>query len=218
MFRPKLTKPPPSSPLAKAIGQLNRAVSNQSNIRPGPGMGIQTGPMGRMISLNTSNFILAMAKDVIPAARDGDDAGSMVLGRGEAFRLGMSLNDDGDYVLSPDDENPNEVYNTTTAAVAKGEWIFLAKILGVLMVIPEGGIAIARAKATETIPGGTFTTPSSSGEAQIYRKDSGGGWVASGEPVTVWNDHRVTSIPAGSTLKIVLIDGDWYLLAADCPS
>jgi hypothetical protein len=90
---------------------------------------------------------------------------------------------------------------------------------------PSGGRVVAsnwnpgvvRAKVTTAIPTGTLTTPSTTGRAQIYHKDASGAWAASGSPVVVVNDHTLAaSIAVNKVVKLAWIDGDWYLIAADC--
>jgi hypothetical protein len=78
---------------------------------------------------------------------------------------------------------------------------------------------VVRAKVTTAIPTGTFTTPSTAGRAQIYHKDPSGAWVASGDPVTVNNDHTISaSVAVNKVVKLAWCDGDWFLVSADCAS
>lgn len=216
MNRPRLTKAPAFGPIGKAVNQLNRAVSNQANIRPGDGLGISVGPAGRMISLNSPVFMYAKSTgDGVPAAEDMDDGGRK-FGAGEAYPASLKLVD-GDYILYADDANPVEVLNESLADVAPDSWLILAKILNVWKVVWEDSGGLARAKCTTAIPTGTFDSPSGSGEAQIYRKDSAGDWVASGDPVQVWCQHAMdTSVPVDGTIHIAKIGGDWWLITRDC--
>lgn len=79
--------------------------------------------------------------------------------------------------------------------------------------------SLVRARVTTAIPAGTTAAPSSSGRAQIYHRDASGAWVASGDPVQVWNDHAycpgVTSIAVGKAAKLGWINGQWWLVGAD---
>jgi len=76
---------------------------------------------------------------------------------------------------------------------------------------------VVRAKVSTVIPSGSFASPSDSGEAQIYHKDSAGDWVASGEPVSVKNQFGGGSIAVDSGVLIAWIGGEWFVVAADCP-
>lgn len=74
---------------------------------------------------------------------------------------------------------------------------------------------IVRAKVTTAIPTGTFEAPSSSGKAQIYRFN-GTAWVASGDPVVVWNQNTGSTIPVGRAVMLAWIAGKWWLLTGSC--
>jgi len=77
---------------------------------------------------------------------------------------------------------------------------------------------IVRAKVTTTIPGGTFASPSDTGEAQIYEKNAAGAWVASpDDPVQVFNQFGGGDIDVDAGVLITWIAGDWFVVAADCP-
>jgi hypothetical protein len=74
-----------------------------------------------------------------------------------------------------------------------------------------------RAKVTTAVPTGTFESPSSSGRAQIYVRDSSGAWVAWRDPVEVWNDNTMPSpLPVGRAAKLDWIGGVWWLTSASC--
>lgn len=76
---------------------------------------------------------------------------------------------------------------------------------------------IVRAKVSTAIPSGTFDSPSSAGRAQIYHKNAAGAWVASGDPVKVFNDNPLTAaLPVNRTIKLGWIAGDWWLVSASC--
>lgn len=76
---------------------------------------------------------------------------------------------------------------------------------------------IVRAKVTTAIPSGTFESPSSSGRIQIHHKNSAGAWVASGDPVQIFNDNPLPSpIPVGRTVKPGWIGGEWWLVSGAC--
>lgn len=75
----------------------------------------------------------------------------------------------------------------------------------------------SRAKVTTAIPTGTFDSPSSSGRAQIYRKDSTGAWVAFGDPVVVWNQNVLTaSLPVNRAIFLDWIGGTWWVTSGSC--
>lgn len=77
---------------------------------------------------------------------------------------------------------------------------------------------VVRAKVTTAIPTGTFDAPSDAGEAQIYHKNpTTREWEAWRDPVKVMNDHTLSaSIAINKVVKLAWIDGDWWLVAADC--
>ena len=89
---------------------------------------------------------------------------------------------------------------------------------------PRGGVrspyggwnpGIQRAKVTTAIPTGTFASPSSSGQAQIYYFN-GSSWDA-GPTVAVFNDHTLpSSIAVDKAVKLAWIAGMYFLVAADC--
>lgn len=77
---------------------------------------------------------------------------------------------------------------------------------------------ILRGKVTTAIPTGTLSTPSSSGRVQLLRKNPGAGWDNWGDPAPVWNDHTLSSsIPIDAVVKVAIISGELWLIAADCP-
>ncbi|APW60492.1 hypothetical protein [Paludisphaera borealis] len=77
---------------------------------------------------------------------------------------------------------------------------------------------VVRAVVTTAIPTGTFSTPSTSGAAQIYHKDASGVWAASGDPVVVNNQYVLTaSVAVSKSCHLSWCDGDWWLIAMDCP-
>lgn len=89
---------------------------------------------------------------------------------------------------------------------------------------PRGRVPIApwtygivRAKVTTAIPGGTFTSPSTAGRAQIQHKNSAGQWADVGDPVEVRNQFGGGSIAAGAGVLLAWIGGEWFVVAADCP-
>lgn len=216
MFRPDLTKIRSSSTAARAINQLNRTVSAQSNIRPGNGLGISAGASGRMISLNAPILMYAMSTDGgIPEAEDASEGG-LKFGAGKAYIAYIKLVDD-EYVLHADTDSEIEVLNKSRAAVMPNSWMTIAKILNVWQVVPEGAGGLAGASCTVEIPTGTLTAPSSSGRAQIYREADDGTWEPSGDPVEVWCRHTMdTPVPVGGTIQIGVMDGRWWLMSRDC--
>lgn len=134
MLRPKLTRFSSLNPFSKAINQLNRAVSDQAGIRPGPGMGMMSGPSGRQIVLNSPILMYAKAVDAIPAAEgDGDDR---KFGKGQVYPARISIDGD-DLIIKASTENPITAYNMGLSEVAEGHWLILAKILNVWQVIWE---------------------------------------------------------------------------------
>lgn len=86
---------------------------------------------------------------------------------------------------------------------------------------PEGArpftYGVVRARVTTAVPGGTWDSPSSSGRAQIRRKNPSGSWANFGDPVKVWNDNAMpSSLPVGRVVKLAWIAGDWWLVSASC--
>jgi hypothetical protein len=78
---------------------------------------------------------------------------------------------------------------------------------------------VFRAVVSTAIPTGSFAGPSDTGRAFVYHRDSAGSWVADSAPTKVMNDHVLSaSIPTGTTIKVSWIDGDFWLITADCPS
>jgi hypothetical protein len=78
--------------------------------------------------------------------------------------------------------------------------------------------SIVRAKVTTAIPAGSDASPSSTGAAKIRYRDLSGAWVEEAAAVTVYNDHNLSaSVAVGKMVKLCWIDGDWWLLQADCP-
>lgn len=226
LSKPRLRQVRPNSPFRPVFDSLNRAVMEQADVRPGTGFGMT----GRSITRTSQDWMVAYTVDKgADAASISDGGRKWVLGKGVALECTLDIDDDDNVSIvlaRPADADDIDAastrftyYNPGTSETPGNSLVFMEKRFGLWMYVKSAaGVSIARAKATEAIPGGTFATPSDSGEAQIYRKDSGGAWAASGDPVTIWNDHRVTSIPVGTTIKIALIDGDWYLIAADCPT
>jgi hypothetical protein len=77
---------------------------------------------------------------------------------------------------------------------------------------------VMRAVCTTAIPSGTFASPSS-GEVQIYHKTAAGAWDVSGDPVACSNDHNYDDdVAVGATCKVAWIDGEIWLIQADCPA
>jgi hypothetical protein len=85
-----------------------------------------------------------------------------------------------------------------------------------------GVVPCLRAQVTVAIPTGTIDAPSTSGAADIYRWDpEGDGSTPDDSPdwqgVQVCNDHTLSaSIAVGKAIKVCWIDGDWWLISADC--
>ncbi|MDR3582566.1 MAG: hypothetical protein P4L67_04805 [Candidatus Pacebacteria bacterium] len=137
MFRPKLTKFASSNPFAKAISQLNRAVSDQAGTSPGPGLGMMTGPSGRQVYLNAPTLMYAKSgTDGIPASEDDAD-GNRMLGKADVYAVRLARDDSGDCVLKVDQENPIKAYNMGLSSVGGSQYLVLAKILNVWQVIWE---------------------------------------------------------------------------------
>lgn len=84
----------------------------------------------------------------------------------------------------------------------------------------QGSSDIVRAVVTTAIPTGTIGSPSTAGRAQVYQWDSDAGTSSTdseADPVRVCNDHTLSaSIGTGKCIKIAFIDGDYWLIAADC--
>ena len=136
MQRPKLTKIPGRTAFGKAVDQLNRAVSDQANIRPGNGLGVSVSPSGRLISLNAPILQYAKAtSDGVPPAEDLDN-GERRFGSGKVYTASLKY-DDGDYVISPNADNPIEVLNLSLSPVEPDAWLMIAKILNVWQVVWE---------------------------------------------------------------------------------
>ena len=137
MYRPRLTKFPSSSPSAKAFNQLARAVSGQANIRPGPGMGINTGPFGRLISLNATNVMTAYSMQDIPASVDDSESGERTPGQGVVYRTYMARQNDGTYRVKTDTSQKVEVVNLSKSPVATNKHLMLIKIDNIWQVFWE---------------------------------------------------------------------------------
>jgi hypothetical protein len=76
---------------------------------------------------------------------------------------------------------------------------------------------ILRAKVTTAISSGTFDSPSSDGEVQIYHLNrSTDTWEASGDPAQVWNQYG-ESVAVGTAVFVSWISGQWWLNNASCP-
>lgn len=86
--------------------------------------------------------------------------------------------------------------------------------------VAQGYGAILRAVVTTAIPTGTISSPSTSGRATLYRWDSAAGTSSEDTArtgVRVCNDHTLSaSIASGKAIKVSWIDGDYWLIAADC--
>lgn len=78
-----------------------------------------------------------------------------------------------------------------------------------------GGNAIRRARATKAISGGTFISPSTDGEVQLYNAAG----TPTGDPVPVRNQHGGDQIPfaVGSALFVAQINDAWFAITGDCP-
>lgn len=136
MNRPKLSRAPSSSPFGRAINQLNRAVSDQANIKAGDGLGISVGPAGRSISINSPILMDAKSTgDGVPAAEDLDDGGRK-FGVGKVYVAFTKLVD-GDYVTYPDTDSLIEVLNKSSTEVDANNWLVIAKVGNVWQVIWE---------------------------------------------------------------------------------
>jgi hypothetical protein len=135
MFRPKLTKIAAHGQFGKAINQLNRAVSNQSNMRPGSGLGMSSGPFGNLINLNSPILMYAKSVGSIDAATD-DSNGDRTMESSQAYPAFMSLVGD-KYVLRPDKDNPITVVNMTGSKVDADKYILIARVLDVWVVLLE---------------------------------------------------------------------------------
>lgn len=223
--KPKLRNVWPSSPLRPLFNELNQAVENQSAFRTADGFGV----MGRAIRRTSSDWIVGYTlENGAPAAIKSDDGRRWTLGKGDALECTLEIDDDDEVSIvlaRPADADEPEgaatrftYYNPHESDVGGNALVFMQKRFGLWMSVLGGeGLAIARAKVTVAIPEGTFNSPSSSGKAQIYRKNDDGEWVEWEDPVVVWNDHQMDAdVPVGATVKIAAINGDWYLVAADC--
>lgn len=77
---------------------------------------------------------------------------------------------------------------------------------------------ILRAKCTTEIPSGTWDSPSSSGEVQIYHLNRiTDQWEEAGDPVQCWNDHDFgDAVAVGTTCKVAWISGQIWFVTSDC--
>ena len=81
---------------------------------------------------------------------------------------------------------------------------------------------IFRATVTTAIPTGSIGAPSTAGQATLYRWDPAA-MTSTIETnpdfvnVTVCNDHGLSApIAVSKTIKVAWIDGNYWLIAADC--
>lgn len=85
-------------------------------------------------------------------------------------------------------------------------------VMWAIVRLGSSGEGLFRAAVTTAIPTGSIGSPSSSGRAVVYIDG-----VADSTSVTVWNDHTLSSpIDTGKVVKLGVIDGKYWLLAADC--
>jgi hypothetical protein len=76
---------------------------------------------------------------------------------------------------------------------------------------------VLRAKCTTAIPTGTFSSPSSSGEVQVYHLNRlTDTWEASGDPVQCWNQYG-ESVAVDAAVFVAWISGQLWLNNASCP-
>lgn len=222
--KPRLKNVYKSSPFRPLFNDLNRAVRDQSDLSPGSGFGVLNGAIVK----SSEDWIVGYTQD--PGADAAVKSGAELrwtLGKGEALEctLEVDADDNVSIVLArPDDVGELEeaatrftYYNPHDVDVGADTLVFFEKRFGLWMPFLGDFGGMARAKCTTAIPTGTFDSPSSTGEAQIYRKDSAGDWVASGDPVQVWCQHTMdTSVPVDGTIHIAKIGGDWWLITRDC--
>lgn len=222
--KPNLKQVWPSSPFRPLFNELNRAVEDQSGFRTGDGFGV----MGRSIIRTSQDWMVGYTLDGgAGAAIKSADGKKWTLGKGDALECTLEIdeNDEVSIVLAkPADADEPEgaatrftYYNPNASDITGKTLVFMNKRFGLWMPVLGGGGAIARAKCTVEIPSGSFDSPSSSGEAQIYSKDDDGNWEPSGDPVQIWCQHNMsTPVPVDGTIHIVSIQGDWYLITRDC--
>lgn len=79
---------------------------------------------------------------------------------------------------------------------------------------------VLRAKVTTAIPTGTISSPSITGRGDLYLWDPVGA-TSSADPartdVRICNDHTLSaSIAVNKVVKVAWIDGDFWVVAADC--
>jgi hypothetical protein len=219
---PRLKQVYPKNPLHPLVAELNKAVRDQADIRPGNGFGV----MGRAVRRTSEDWIVGYTIDPgAPAAIQADDELRWTLGKGDALECTIEIDDEDEVSIvlaRPDDEDEEDAatkftyYNPHSTDIGAGTLVFFEKRFGFWMPFMGEFGGLARAKCTEEIPTGTFDSPGS-GEAQIYRKDGDGDWVASGDPVTVLCQHTMdSSVPVDGTIHIAKIGGDWWLITRDC--
>lgn len=101
------------------------------------------------------------------------------------------------------------------------------ELQAIIDLLPEiggtpGASDIVRAVVTTAIPSGSIGSPSTSGKATIYLWDSQTATSSistdsSQIDVRICNDHSLSaSVSTGKTIKAAFIDGDYWLIAADC--
>lgn len=78
---------------------------------------------------------------------------------------------------------------------------------------------VLRAVVTTAIPTGTAAAPSTAGRCTIYTWDPASGASSAGRTgVRVCNDMALpSSVAVGKVAKVAWIDGDLWLVSAECP-
>lgn len=75
---------------------------------------------------------------------------------------------------------------------------------------------IVRMAVTTPIPTGSINSPSDTGRGTIWSWD-GTSSEAAQTDVQIFNDFNLSAdVPIGTTIKCVIIDGDYWLLASEC--
>jgi hypothetical protein len=138
---PKLKQVNRSSPFRPLIDDLNRAIGDQSQSRPGTGFG----QIGNRIRFVSQDWMVAFTDaNGIPAATlkvDGDPSKGRDLGQGVAFEHTVEINDDGSVSIvpaGPEDVTQIKCFNYSHfSAVPPNTLVELQKRFGLWMVTWE---------------------------------------------------------------------------------
>lgn len=230
MPTPPLKNVRKSNPYRPVFDDMSRAIRDQSVVQSGPGFGVTTSPFGRMIRQTSQNYMMAMTDgtgiDVAKPVVFNNLGAGITLAKGFAYE--QTIGYDGDDVrIVPSFRGPGVIGDDATLItcynmsevnpVRPFKLVNLVKRFGLWLVEDDAPTAVARAVVTIRITSGTFAAVGG-GEAQIYHMDATGNWTASGDPVTVLNQHALPNpIPVGGAIHIANCDGSWFLITTDCP-